>query len=197
MKSKIKAILVAAMLATATLSAQSAYAADPTFLIEDDGAGGFSGTIGHIFTAPTASFTDQFLFDITTGFNTSTSITSTFTQIGQGGNVKTKDVLITGFNLIQYVGNTNNIVKIYNGVNNTPAGVHPTDAWEISANSLSAGTYYLQVTGAVTGNVGGSYAGDISVLAVPEPETYGMMLGGLALVGLVARRKAAKKAAQA
>ncbi|GJJ04923.1 hypothetical protein RugamoR64_54610 [Duganella rhizosphaerae] len=38
------------------------------------------------------------------------------------------------------------------------------------------------------------YSGDVSVTAVPEPETYGMLLGGLALMGVVARRKAKKAA---
>lgn len=39
-----------------------------------------------------------------------------------------------------------------------------------------------------------SYKGDLYVSAVPEPETYGMLMAGLGLVGFVARRKAAKKA---
>ncbi|MBV6319920.1 FxDxF family PEP-CTERM protein [Duganella violaceipulchra] len=38
------------------------------------------------------------------------------------------------------------------------------------------------------------YSGDVAVAAVPEPETYGMLLGGLALLGVVARRKANKAA---
>jgi hypothetical protein len=41
---------------------------------------------------------------------------------------------------------------------------------------------------------GAKYSGDVSVSAVPEPETYGMLLAGLGLVGFAARRKAKKAA---
>jgi hypothetical protein len=34
-----------------------------------------------------------------------------------------------------------------------------------------------------------SYAGTITVTAVPEPATYGMMLGGLGVLGFLARRR--------
>lgn len=34
-----------------------------------------------------------------------------------------------------------------------------------------------------------SYSGDINVSAVPEPETYGMLLAGLGVVGFLARRR--------
>jgi hypothetical protein len=193
MKSKIKAIIVAAMLATTAMTAQSAYASDPVFSVDYDAEGGFSGVIGHSFTAPTPSFTDYYSFNLEQSFNTSTSITSTFTQSSKG----TKDVNISGFDLIQ-VDTAGNYLTVYEGTNNTATvGAHPMDSWSLSADGLSAGTYYLRITGAVVGTTGGSYGGEISVLPVPEPETYGMMLGGLALVGLVARRKAAKKAAQA
>jgi hypothetical protein len=35
----------------------------------------------------------------------------------------------------------------------------------------------------------GSFAGTLNIKAVPEPATYGMMLGGLGLIGLMARRR--------
>lgn len=189
---KLKAVLLAAMFATAGLVSQTAAAANPVFDVEYDADGGFSGGIYHLFTAPTPSFTDYFSFEIGTGFSTSTSITSTFTQVGS----KTKDVDITAFNLVKYDPLTAAVLSTIYGTNLTDTSVaHPTDSWTLSASGLTAGSYYVQVIGKVTGTSGGSYGGDISVLAVPEPETYALLLGGLGMVGFVARRKAAKKAA--
>lgn len=55
----------------------------------------------------------------------------------------------------------------------------------------SAGTYYLTVMGLATGPAGGIYNGAISVSAIPEPETYALMLAGVCAIGfVVARRKA-------
>jgi len=48
----------------------------------------------------------------------------------------------------------------------------------IAAPSLAAGT-----------SITASYGGTLNVSAVPEPETYAMMLGGLGLIGFLARRR--------
>lgn len=57
---------------------------------------------------------------------------------------------------------------------------------------LAAGTYSVTVTG-TTGLAGARYSANVSAIpAVPEPATYGMMLGGLALLGAVARRQTKK-----
>lgn len=70
----------------------------------------------------------------------------------------------------------------------TPGAGSQTLSW---AGGLSAGSYSVHVTG-LTGLSGAKYGATVSALPVPEPETYAMMLGGLALLGTIARRKAKK-----
>lgn len=65
----------------------------------------------------------------------------------------------------------------------TPTGISFTNG------ASAAGTYYLNVTGISTGSQGGLYNGAISVAAVPEPETYAMLLAGLGVMGFIARRR--------
>lgn len=80
------------------------------------------------------------------------------------------------------------------GINGTISGVGANGSWSIASTLLSPGSYVLAVAGTVTGSLSGNYNGTLNVSPVPEPETYGMMLAGLALVGVVARRKAKKAA---
>ena len=40
-----------------------------------------------------------------------------------------------------------------------------------------------------TAGVGAKYSGEVTVSAVPEPTTYGMLLGGLGIMAFLARRK--------
>ncbi|WP_235922993.1 FxDxF family PEP-CTERM protein [Rugamonas aquatica] len=65
-------------------------------------------------------------------------------------------------------------------------------------NGFASGSVFfgIPVNGLITLTIKGtdvghaSYAGTLDITsAVPEPATYGMLLGGLALVGLVARRR--------
>lgn len=80
-------------------------------------------------------------------------------------------------------GTSARTVNLYNTTVNTFLGF-------ISSNPLSSVT--LRPDG-VPGNVYWVTANDVTmgvVNAVPEPETYGMLLAGLALVGYAARRRA-------
>ena len=55
---------------------------------------------------------------------------------------------------------------------------------------LSATEYSIHITGTTLADSSfSSYGGSLTVSPVPEPETYAMLLAGLALMGFVARRR--------
>lgn len=72
------------------------------------------------------------------------------------------------------------------------------DVWTLSNDLLENGDYVMEVTGDVLGNqsmtTGGSFGGAVMLAPVPEPETYGMMLGGLGLLAFLARGRKSKQA---
>lgn len=74
-------------------------------------------------------------------------------------------------------------------LNGTPMSLLPTGIFEAGflTPTMMAGTLTLTVTGSAGDNA--SYAGTLNVTPVPEPEMYAMMLGGLALLGAMARRR--------
>ena len=82
---------------------------------------------------------------------------------------------------------------LWDSTNHEIGGVYTGSDTTYTNMLTSPGSYYFKIVGTVVGTTGG-YAVSLMTTAVPEPETYGMMLGGLALVGAIARRKGAKKA---
>lgn len=56
---------------------------------------------------------------------------------------------------------------------------------------IGPGDYFAQVSGSTTGIFGGSYTLNLVTAPVPEPSMIALMLGGLGLVGFMARRRKA------
>lgn len=194
---KIKNIVFASLFLGASLLGTSAFAATVGKTVNvnlaSDGDGGFNAHFGNNFSSADTSnlFTDKYMFVLANNYDSAASVTSSYLKSST-----VKDLQITGFSLVQYDPLTSAILHTYGGTNTTAGGLNPTDNWEFHINSLSVGSYFIEVDGSVLGSGGGSYGSDltVSIAAVPEPETYGMMAAGLALMGLVARRKKAKKA---
>ena len=70
---------------------------------------------------------------------------------------------------------------INNNVSGSTVVLDPTQ-------TLSAGTYVLQIRGLVTGGSGGSYSGVLDVTPVPLPGSLWLMVGGLGLLPVLRRR---------
>ncbi|MFZ3289766.1 MAG: FxDxF family PEP-CTERM protein [Telluria sp.] len=47
----------------------------------------------------------------------------------------------------------------------------------------------MQVSGTLVSTGSGSFGANLNLAPVPEPETYGMMLAGLGILGMLSRRR--------
>lgn len=127
-------------------------------------------------------FSDTINFTVATGsLNSSASNLQLSLALGPNS-VDVYD--IAGLSYTLYTASGTRIGGVYAGNNTTYTA--PLTAGE---------SYYFKVTGNATGIAGGIYGMSMLTAAVPEPETYGMMLGGLGLIGFVASRRKAKNAA--
>lgn len=73
------------------------------------------------------------------------------------------------------------------GFSSTPIGVSTFEQYTFSATGLSAGTYTIFVNG--SGTSGSAYTGNVVISAVPEPETFALLLAGLGSVGFLSLRR--------
>jgi hypothetical protein len=58
-----------------------------------------------------------------------------------------------------------------------------------SVEATASSPFVLNLAGILTDAKKANYSGEISISPVPEPSTYGMLLGGLGIMGFLARRK--------
>ncbi|MBB5369731.1 MULTISPECIES: FxDxF family PEP-CTERM protein [unclassified Janthinobacterium] len=175
-KQAFRAAAMACVFATAALVSNAALAADiskKTSVIElTDGSGGFFSTFGK--NNANGTFIDNYTFSIDelSSFSGITTSISTKPSI---------DLLeLTGFKLTDSLGNVFNGTRIQSG---------QVDEWNLLVDKLAVGAYTLSVSGTVLTSAAASYSGTINLSAVPEPETYALLLAGLGVMGFVARRR--------
>jgi hypothetical protein len=134
---------------------------------------------GHIFTHEVGSFTDTIDFTIPYG--------------SVGSSVNPLLLTLGGVNVYDITNLTYSVFGGVSGGNGQPYGTFLGDNTSHDVPLSLAGAYHILVTGYANGSSGGAY-GIALVSGVPEAETYTMLLGGIALLGVVARRRRNKQA---
>jgi hypothetical protein len=160
------------------MASAATYTFDGTF---SDGLGGsfnFDTTISTVATADASveqiiNMTGTFHGSNIVSFAANPSFPGTSTMVnsdGAGANLEydnklmTSDKSLTGYGVVFTLANGQNI-----------------GLWGNSATSYG---YFANWS-----NTGNDFNGSATIAAVPEPETYAMLLGGLGILGVVARRK--------
>ncbi|MGZ3181742.1 MAG: FxDxF family PEP-CTERM protein [Telluria sp.] len=171
-----KSLIAALALAGAAVGAPAAFAADishpPVTINLTDNAGFF----GDVFAMNNANntFTDQFRFTAAAGMDLSAIVSSISSTANNG-------MAITGFDLM----NAGGVVRT-----GTMTQTGAVDVWTLTGGpALTSGDYWLQVKGTMDSDAAAAFGGAISMAPVPEPSTYALLLGGLGILGVAARRR--------
>ncbi|MCQ9373247.1 FxDxF family PEP-CTERM protein [Methyloversatilis sp. XJ19-13] len=101
---------------------------------------------------------------------------------------------ISSVEVLSFLNISDGIVYLYKDMGATDAFVsaYGFGSSSFTASSLAAGDYYYKVTGTATGSGGGVFAlvsTTAPIAVVPEADTYLMMLAGLGMIGLMAKRR--------
>jgi hypothetical protein len=160
---KLASFIVAGCL---SLGAASAFATD-TPLGDVTAAGGFSAASGPL----SGAFSDTYDFSLTGTNELSDSWTNSWTS--QAGSIANFTATLTGPN-----GFSDVETATTSGHSQFISAYYPT---------LAPGDYVLTISGVASGK--STYGGSLSVSAVPEPASISLLLAGLGLMGVAAKRR--------
>ncbi|QBE62497.1 FxDxF family PEP-CTERM protein [Pseudoduganella lutea] len=119
-------------------------------------------------------------------FNTSNAVNG---ALYGGHDVITFNGLEAGFyNILVSISGQNLTFGANSNLNGTTGEIFGNKAKFFEVEVTDQGPFVLNLYG--TALAGAKYSGEVTVTsAVPEPTTYGMLLGGLGIMGFLARRK--------
>lgn len=168
MKRLCVAVFLAVLLTAGTMMGAKAAT------IDNFGSLGFGATRDFsVGKAANESFTDDFLFQVSAALAAASAVIDV--EFGQIIN-------IAGLTLGVFNVTTNSYLP------GSPVSGGPS--LSVVASALAPGTQYaIRITGTATGTAGGRYAGGLAI--APVPAALPLMLGALAGLGLIARRKTA------
>jgi hypothetical protein len=189
-----KSVIAGIVFATATFGSSAVMAQTgggttigntPQVLDLTDGSGFFGDTFAASNNG--ATFADHFTFTVegTTGMNFDAIISSISRTADTG-------LDISALSLYRVGGGTGGTMGDTLVTSGTSLQTGAMDVWTLSSDNLMAGNYYVLVSGNLVSDTSASFGGAVMLspmAPVPEPETYGMMLAGLGVLGFLARRR--------
>lgn len=162
----------------------------PWTFIGGTGVANHASAWGGLATVETVAFIQNY-----NGFN------PVVPTVSQSFNSSASSYTVT-FDLAQRPGNHESVQVSLDGNILSGGVLTPADSnashYSYTVSGLTGGSHTLQFKGVNNTSASDStlFLNNVSVTAaVPEPETYAMMMAGLAMVGVVARRRKAQKAA--
>ena len=182
----IKKIALTAALSLLALSSAHALNVVNTITLDGDVDTGYSAGLSDpsgtdVFHLVSGVFTDKFTFKFTGGSLVDVSLVTSAAQ----DELTMQQIVFTS-------ADVNGIaITIKDGKILGDTVLRSASLFQASANNDLVLTIngYAGLNGSAGRDIAASYSGTVNVTAVPEPETYALMLGGLAAIGFVARRR--------